>query len=626
MPLQNRANVRRFIETGALTQISACYEEERSVMRVMLLPDFRLQRLRWAPVRQFSLVMLAGCIALPRSYAQVVGTMPLPPAELVQEGLRRQEQRNLEQQQHLQPKTDILRADTVKAKSFDLPVEEPCFKINKITVGDGAETRFAALADVAKPFLNHCIGVQGLHKVAAVLNARLVEQGYVTTSVSFPAQNLSLGTLAFKLHTGRVAAIELVQAGAAERSRDTGWGSWKNAFPLEVGDVLNIRALEQGVEQMTRLRSQEVTTRIEPGQEADSSIVYIERNQATFADRLYGSVTLDNSGSETLGRPQLSGNVTLDNLAGVNDVFTISGNINAHRPTREHRSYSLAVSYNIPWDYHTFNLSQNSNHFAQFVQGTTARFLSSGSSSTSEAKWSYLAWRTGSTKAGVYGTVSMRRARSYLDDVELVVQRRRTTTLELGATLKQFAGQGVVDLALGYRRGMGWGGAQEDFTDAETGGPTLRPRILSLTGGFSHPFKLFGQAFKYSGSVRAQATRDTTLSIDQISIGGYGSVRGFDGDSVLLAESGLVLRNEVSHALPAWAGLSSNAFVALDAGVVRGASADRLVGKRLAGIAVGTRGRWKNLMFEVSIATPVHKPSKFRTCSVNPYVSVTYAP
>lgn len=590
------------------------------------MPNFLLQRINRTLVGQLTVIVLAGCIAVPFSYAQVTGTTPLPPAGQAQEGIRRQEQRSFEQQQNLQPKADILRAATVKAISYDLPVETPCFLIGKITVGDGNEPRFATLANVASPFLHHCIGVQGLHKVAAVLDAHLVEQGYVTTRVSFPAQNLGAGTLAFKLHTGRVSAIELVQGGAAERLRDTGWGTWRNAFPLDVGDVLNIRALEQGVEQMTRLRSQEVTTKIEPGQEADSSIVFIERNRATFTDRLYGSVTLDNSGSETLGRPQLSGNVTLDNPAGLNDVFTISGNINALRPTREHRSYSVAVSYDIPWDYHTFNLSQNSNRFTQLVQGTTARFLSSGSSSTSEAKWSYLAWRTGSTKAGVYATVSMRRASSYLDDVELVVQRRRTTMLELGATLKQFAGQGVVDLALGYRQGFGWGGAQEDFSDAEIGGPTLRPRILSLNGGFSHPFNLFGQAFQYSGSIRAQATRDTTLSIDQISIGGHGSVRGFDGDSVLLAESGLVLRNEVSHALPGWAGLSSNAFMALDAGAVAGASADRLVGKSLSGIAAGTRGRWRKLMFEVSIAKPVHKPSKFRTRAATPYVSVTYTP
>ncbi|NHZ42498.1 ShlB/FhaC/HecB family hemolysin secretion/activation protein [Massilia sp. CCM 8693] len=551
------------------------------------------------------------------------GGFTLNPLEVAQEGIRRQEERTREQQQQLQTKAVLLQLAQISTDLSKLPVETPCFLIKSITVGH--KQKFDAMTSTVAPFLGQCVGVQGVRQIAAVLDARLIALGYVTTRVSLPQQNLSEGKLVFALHIGRVAGVKMVRAGVPGDVADTAWGTWTNAFPLAAGDVLNIRDLEQGVEQMKRLPSQSVTTRIEPGMEADTSVVLVERNAASLLERTRGSLTLDNSGSEALGRAQLSGSLSLDNAAGLNDILSLSSNINAQQPRRDHRSYSLSANYSIPWDYHSFSVSHSSSRFAQFVQGTTARFLSSGSSSTAEARWSYLAWRSASAKAGMYAALSTRRARSFLDDVELVVQRRRTTSAQGGVTLKQYLGQGVLDLDLGYRMGVGLGRAEDDYPSAAEGGLTLRPRIVSFNASFSQPFKVAAHALQYSASLRLQKTGDMTLSADQISIGGRYSVRGFDGDSVLLAESGAILRNDLSTGLPSIAGIDSSAFVALDVGKVSGPSAAGLVGDTLTGFAAGVRGRWKGLVFEASLAIPVSKPERFKTRAVTPSVSITYA-
>lgn len=553
----------------------------------------------------------------------VQGSVTLNPLEVAQEGIRRQEERTREQQQRLQTKADLLQPAQAASDLSKLPVEKPCFVIRTITVGNKQEP--GSMASTVAPFVGQCVGVQGVRQIAAVLDARLIALGYVTTRVSLPQQNLSEGKLVFALHIGRVSGVKMVKAGVPGDVADNGWGTWKNAFPLSAGDMLNIRDLEQGVEQMKRLPSQAVTTRIEPGMDADTSVVLIERTAATLLERTRASLTLDNSGSEALGRAQLSGSLSLDNAAGLNDIFSLSSNINAQQPRRDHRSTSLSASYSIPWDYHTFSLSHSGSRFAQFVQGTTARFLSSGSSKTAEARWNYLAWRTASAKAGVYAAISTRRAQSFLDDVELVVQRRRTTGAQGGVTLKQYLGQGMLDLDLGYRTGVGLGSAEDDYPSAADGGLTLRPRIVSLNASYSQPFKLAGRTLQYSASLRLQKTSDMTLSADQISIGGRYSVRGFDGDSVLLAESGAILRNDLSTGLPSIAGIDSSAFIALDVGKVSGPSTPGLVGDTLAGLAAGIRGRWKGVVFDVSLATPVSKPERFKTRSLTPYVSITYS-
>ncbi|MDQ1924878.1 ShlB/FhaC/HecB family hemolysin secretion/activation protein [Massilia pseudoviolaceinigra] len=572
-------------------------------------------------VRTALLLMSASAASAQQVPAQ--GAVTLNPLDVAQEGIRRQEERTREQQQQLQTKADLLQPAQAASDMSKLPIEKPCFVIGTITVGNKQE--LDSMASTVAPFVGQCVGVQGVRQIAAVLDARLIALGYVTTRVSLPQQNLSEGKLVFALHVGRVAGVKMVKAGVPGDVVDNDWGTWKNAFPLSAGDMLNIRDLEQGVEQMKRLPSQTVTTRIEPGMDADTSVVLVERTSATLLERTRASMTLDNSGSEALGRSQLSGSLSLDNAAGLNDILSLSSNINAQQPKRDHRSYSLSANYSIPWDYHTFSMSHSSSRFAQFVQGTTARFLSSGSSKTAEARWNYLAWRTASAKAGVYAAISTRRAQSFLDDVELVVQRRRTTGAQGGVTLKQYLGQGMLDLDLGYRMGVGLGSAEDDYPSAADGGLTLRPRIVSLNASYSQPLKLADRALQYSASLRLQKTSDMTLSADQISIGGRYSVRGFDGDSVLLAESGAILRNDLSTGLPSIAGIDSSAFIALDVGKVSGPSTLSLVGDTLAGLAAGIRGRWKGLVFDVSLATPVSKPERFKTRSLTPYVSITYS-
>jgi hemolysin activation/secretion protein len=522
----------------------------------------------------------------------------------------------------LTPRADVLHPSTPVTVLTPLPDESPCFVITNIDFTGKDAWRFRWLQDTAQAFVHRCVGVQGLSQIASILDAKLIELGYATTRVSLPQQNLRAGTLTLVLNVGRVSEINMVSA--SDHAPDKNWGTWWNAFPVGRGDILNIRDLEQGVEQMKRLPSQSVTTRIEPGQEPDTSNIVIERQPMTLGDRVRGGVTLDNSGFQALGHTQLSAYVALDNLLGLNDVFNFSGNINAEQPDPGHRSLGVSASYSIPWGYNTFSISKSKSRFAQVVQGTTVQFLSSGRSESTEAKWHYLLLRTESSKAGIYAALSTRRAVSYLDDVELIVQRRRTTNIETGLTFKRLLGAGSMEFELGYRRGMPWQDAQDDLPEAGSGGLTLRPRITVLSATLNQPLTLGGRGWQYGATLRAQHTRDATLSVDQFAIGNRSNVRGFDAEGVLLAESGYFLRNEWSTPTKL-IDIDTLAFVGIDLGRVWGPSTANLVGNKLAGAAFGARGKWQSLQFDLTLATPLYKPEGFRSRRWNPYLSLTYA-
>jgi hemolysin activation/secretion protein len=100
-------------------------------------------------------------------------------------------------------------------------------------------------------------------------------------------------------------------------------GTWKSAFPARDGDLLNLRDLEQGLEQMKRVASQDVDMKIEPTDTPGESDIVLNVKHSkpwTFV------VSADNSGTDATGKWQGNVSLGIDNPLGLNDVFTVGAN------------------------------------------------------------------------------------------------------------------------------------------------------------------------------------------------------------------------------------------------------------------------------------------------------------
>ena len=530
------------------------------------------------------------------------GALPDSPSRIIEEGLRRETQRLSEQPG--QAVRDALRPPEAKASPDKIPQEANCYFIGSIEL-EGEAVPFEWLRRAATPWLNHCLGVQSLRQLTHALDDELLAAGYATSRVTLPAQNLATGTLRITVHAGRVATIE------AEPGLP-----WAGAFPIAPGEILNIRDLDQGVEQMNRLPSRTVQAEIEPGQEPDTSVVRI-RSRLTESP-LRGGLTLDNSGSPSLGRPQLSASLVFDNPIGLNDLVSVNANTNLENLCDDHRSQSLAFSYSIPWGYDLFTLSANTARFSQQVQLTVASVVSSGRSQGVELRWDRTLWRNQSSKLGIQGAVSVRRSRSFIDDVELTVQNRRNSFAIWGLNYKHLFQRASLDGEVSIRKGMGWIGAEPDFDSQVSNGLTLRPLIWNASVSLNVPAQV-----SWRSSLRLQHTRHTTLALDHFSIGSRGTVRGFDGTATLLAESGFAWRNDLSTPLQIGS-LPAMGYMAIDVGKVWGPSSQQLAGKYIAGVALGVRSHWRQLVFDASLALPLAKPSGFPSARLSPYLSLSY--
>lgn len=574
---------------------------------------------------------MALCLSfgiLPAAQAQPAS--PQVPAT-IDEGLRRQAERERAQQEAATPRVDNLRPTARDATARpELPDERPCFVIHEIALTGPDVQRLDWLTGATVPFLNRCIGAQGLSRIAAHLDALLIEQGYVTSRVSFGPQNLAAGRVELRLHGGRIAQVRMVDADRPDKPADERWGTWRNAFPTRAGALLDARDLEQGVEQMKRLPSQDVTTTLAPGDAPDTSILTIERHAGGWGERLRGGITLDNSGGPSLGRTQAGASLALDNPLGLNDLLGLSLNSNAEQPRADHRSQGFSLNYGIPFGYGTLGISASRSRFAQIVQLPTLPHLSSGESQSAGIDLRHIAWRSASSKLELHAGLSVRRSRSFLDDTELLTQNRRTTFFETGASLRQVRSNNAsLGLGLSYRRGVSWLGAQDDLPADPldpAAVPTLRPRLWTLEADLSIPFEQpalgdgAARPWKYSASLKLQTTGEHMLSIDQIAIGGRATVRGFDGDSVLIAENGWFLRNELSTPLRI-DGVEAAFYAGLDLGRVWGPSDALLPGHGLAGAALGVRARFKAVQLDLAVATPLAMPEGFRTGRLNVYAS-----
>ena len=110
---------------------------------------------------------------------------------------------------------------------------------------------------------------------------------------------------------------------------------------------------------------------------------------------------------------------------------------------------------------------------------------------------------------------------------------------------------------------------------------------------------------------------------DKFSIGGYHSVRGYDGESSLVGNHGLFIRNTLSYNYYK----NNSIYAGLDAGMVRAPSSGIKDKNTLAGYALGLRGHVKaysNLSYDISASKALYKPKSFQSKSTNVNFILSY--
>ncbi len=530
-----------------------------------------------------------------------------------QQEQQRAQERERSQREALQRGVDVLGAtgpiDPVRAWPQD---ETPCFPIHHIALqGDMAE-RFqwalAALTQGDDPAMGRCLGVQGLGVAVGRVQQALIEKGYVTTRVLLQPQDLSGGQLTLTLLPGRIGAIRFVEP-VPERA--TAW----NAVPARVGDILNLRDIEQALENFKRVPTAEADIQIAPGTEPGQSELHIRWRQGL---PLRLNLSVDDGGSRATGRYQGNATLSYDHWWTLNDLFylTLGRDLGGDPPgvsRGANGTRNASAHYSLPLGYWTVSFDTSRHRYFQRVAGVNQDYVYSGNGAQQGLSLSRLVHRAAASKTTLTFKAFARRSHNFIDDTEIEVQRRRTGGWELQAEHRAYLGRSQLDVQLAYKRGTGAFGSQRAPEEA-FGEGSARFALTSLEASWSQPIDLWGQRLQWSSRWRGQREKTPLTPQDRFAIGGRYSVRGFDGESSLAGERGWWWRNELSAPL----GSSGQwLYVGVDQGRVGGASAQWLVGRRLAGAVLGLRGGWGALRYDVFVGAPVHKPERFKTAKAH---------
>lgn len=524
--------------------------------------------------------------------------IPMTQQEQLQQDRDTQRERNL--------RLDAERVGTVVSEPalIDVPSDKngTSFYIKQIQL-DGVPKELSFLNKIARKHEQKHVTVSDITNIRNAFQRKLLDKGFVTSQVYIPEQNLNAGTLQFMVMSGRVEDIRY--------SASSAHGPWRTAFPVRTGDILNIRDVEQGLEQMKRVSSQSVTMKLLPGTSVGTSIIELSIKQ----DKpVHGSISFDNSGLESTGIYQGSFTSSFDQVFRANDTFTmsLSGDLSGSGSIKGTRAASL--NYVIPHGKDTFSLSFSKSRYHQTIQSNPYDFTYSGKSTTMKAKWNHVWSRTQREKRAFDISISTRHNHRFINDMEIPVQALRTTSMEFGVSNRKYIGNATLYSRLGFQWGIGALGAQpEHKASVAMGGPTSRYHMWLVDVDYRKPFIMGHRPASFTSSFHGQWVQGgkRLYSVDAINIGNRYSIYGFDGEYTLMGDSGWYVRNEVSSVIPR---LNTEVYLGLDVGAVYGKSTEALVGKTIAGTALGVRGNYSSgLLFDAFVSTPLYKPQGYHT-------------
>ncbi|PKM17257.1 MAG: hypothetical protein CVV11_21070 [Gammaproteobacteria bacterium HGW-Gammaproteobacteria-15] len=415
----------------------------------------------------------------------------------------------------------------------DIETAGNCFDISAIHL-QGAEIISAALIEKATlPYLNQCLGLEHINALLGVISNLYLEQGYVTSRAYIAPQDLSDGSLDIVVMEGVIEGIS-----SADGSISPTQLKW--AFPAYAATVLNIRDIEQGVENLNTLGQNNATVALNPGAEQGGTQVVIT-NQLSKAWR--GSLGINNSGVDSTGEYQLDGNLVFDNLLGVNDTsfFSASTNIGKHElPHALSRSY--AMSWSMPVAYWQWSLQNSFYEYEQTVIGNVVNFSIHGSSLNSSIQLNRTLYRGQTGKLDLSASFIRKDSKNYIEDVFLETSSRTLYIWDLAGSYRHFLPQGTFSVNAHINKSVPWFDAKQQLVAAED---DFQFTKYQLNLGYNTQFHLGSMPVLYAVAADFLYSPKVILASEGLTVGGRYSVRGLSQSS-LFGYKGGYIRNDFS--------------------------------------------------------------------------------
>ncbi|WP_300002423.1 ShlB/FhaC/HecB family hemolysin secretion/activation protein [uncultured Cedecea sp.] len=549
------------------------------------------------PLSARSLLLLVCLISTGLSGA------PLGPA--AQSTIEQQQKALLEQAQQ---QRDILRnASSTPSLPETVLTEKTgeCLKIQHIQLRNVSALPLSARRKLTAIPQSGCMTLQDIQLRVRDITQDHLSRGFITSQAWLPEQDISGGDLVIAVTEGKVESIRL---------DDHQERALQMAFPGVEGKILNLRDIEQGLEQLNRLSSRQLTIDILPGSREGFSRIKLVPVSQHFPVSL--NMSLDNSGQKSTGSGQMNALLTVDNPLNLADQWTLAAGRDSEFH-RDRRSSSLQAGVSVPYGYWLFSGQYAWSDFYQTlaVGGSPVNWRYQGTVESQRLSASRTLLRDGKQRLVLDMALSRRKTENRLGGVRLEVSSPTLSSVTAGLSYSRSMAGGYLTFAPSFSRGLAVGGAASDdraYSDL----PRSEFRRLSASGSWFYPLT---PSLYWLTSAYGQTSPDNLYSSERLSVGGQYSVRGFK-EQYLSGNRGGYWRNELNQqllTLPFTDGMLS-ATAAVDIGHV--VSQKGITdGGTLSGASLGLGLSGKQLSQSLTVGIPLSWPG-----SLNPDKHVVY--
>ncbi|GMO61308.1 MAG: hypothetical protein Ta2D_07220 [Rickettsiales bacterium] len=422
------------------------------------------------------------------------------------------------------------------------------------------------------------------------------------------------------------------------------------AFPFKKNSTFNIKDFEQGLDQMNRLQSNNVTMDIRPTTqvkinnnksndnpnnkslnnldiiEIGFSDIIITNNQdpsnngvSTGSRTTFFNVGYNNSGNKNTGENIANINISQDNLFSINDNIYISYNessdslfydiFNTHKnilidrndiagipnsadlsknPFNNKLNFfnndddklrynkSLYTALSFPLGYWTFNSSINYSTYKTTIDGYYTTFHTTGETFTQSYSIDRVMYRNQIYKLNIGTNLTIRDTTSYIQDLKSETGSRKSSNIDIYLNNTIYTKLGTIIIKPSYQKGLSLFGSKTDkeiYGDAPilNNQPKLQYDMLKLYAYYNtklniplltktqlvnqdgtnakddkgNDIKVRNQLpINYTLTFNSQYSFNTLYGVDQFSIGGEYTTRGFR-ESTISGDNGFYIRNDV---------------------------------------------------------------------------------
>lgn len=485
--------------------------------------------------------------------------------------------------------------------------EGACAEISRVAIVGMSLFKQADFARELAPLTGGCVTVGRIDSALRAITNRYIASGRITSRAVLGPQSLKEGNLEITVFEGRLERVA---------STENGYGRAELAlaFPGLNGRILNLRDIEQGIDQLSRLQGVEPDIDIQPGSSPATSELLIRRKRTSGSIR--PSLSVNDNGSRSTGRWQSVLSVDLDSPLGLADYWSayFSRDLSP-RSTKGSEAYGAFVSF--PYGYWALTLSAGRSTYRSTIMGNGQAFASDGRSWNGSATLDRLLFRDSRTKFSLSASLGLLDTSNRIQGIRLSGSSYRLVTGTIGARIERRTPDGLISADLSIVRGFDILGAHTAFTGPDGPGRIFRKLEASL--GYQSRIPVGKQSLSYSAFLRGQAALDPVFPAERFSLGGPSTVRGFRDDGIS-GRYGATFRQQIAaDATPLAGGLATalraklGVFIAHDLGAIAPRRGDPFERGALQSVALGGRLQTSRLLAELTVAKPLDAPSFVRS-------------